>query len=385
MSKYFKLFWILFFLDGLTPVFVMASYLGPNISFLFKITKISLFVLTVVFHFNNKFLFNSLSRVFVFAAILTSLVGLININSWDEKIFSQMYSLLMPPLAISFGQHYFRENGTKLNPFIIKIFKFYIPLNILLLFAYYFLHYSTGEIEYFGFQVGWQYISAYLAHTGRLLFFLIGIILVVLSGKRATLVTSILPFFAFIKLDNFKSKPFSYISIVIIVSLIGSYTITSLSNDGYFRRFEDTLNFDITNANATYVATSGRWQEVESATRHMNNKPYSWFVGTGIGDKYLFEAKNVVFDVKSEYKHYLHFTPMSYVFLFGLPLTLIIYFILFQKLIVGWWYYLSDFFYLCFLVSIIGGFFGANFTVDPVLWVFTGIVISLIKNKNVRN
>ena len=216
------------------------------------------------------------------------------------------------------------------------------------------------------------------------MFFLIGILLVVLSGKRATLITSLLPFFAFIKPSVFKSKPLLPLSIIIVL-LFSSYAFVSLNNKGYFRRFESTFNFDISNDNATFIATSGRWQEIESVVKHMNNIPYSWITGSGLGDKYLFEAKNVGFDVKSEYKHYTHFTPMSYIFLFGIPLTLIIYFMLLKKVIIGWRYFLTDFFYLCFLVSIIGGFFGANFGIDPKIWIFTGITFSLIKNKNVRN
>jgi hypothetical protein len=274
--------------------------------------------------------------------------------------------------------------GSEILPLVKKVFKWYIPLNVVLLLIYYYFHYVTGAVAYFGFQVNWQLISAYYISLNKTILFFGGIVLVVLSGKRATLVTSLLPFLSLIKGGFVQGKKLVLFSIVMII-IIGSFVSIDLYEDGYFRRFEDTFAFDINDDNATFIATSGRWQEIQSVFRHINKDPYQWVTGCGIGDKYLFEAKDVGFDVKSELKHYAHFTPFSMIFIYGLPLTLLIYGFFIYMIIKAWKLHYLNFFYLCFLVSIIGAFFGANLNVDPKIWVFIGITYGLMKNNYVRN
>jgi len=381
MNKWAKYFWYLFLIDSITPLFTLLSYFIPGIREYSKIPVILLFMFFVFFHLFNKLILTRITKLLFISFIIAFTLSLVwNNKSMDIKIISQIYGILMPIFSVSFGIHYAKNNGIKIYPFINNIFKVYILVNIVLLLTYFYFHYVVNSITYFGFQVNWQIISAYLISQKKILLFFLGIIFVILSGKRATLITSLIPFLSYykyiMKLD-FKKK-----FILSVMILLITYNITNyLIDEGFFRRYEALLNFDITDSRVTFLATSGRWQEIESVFMHMNNRPISWLIGNGFGDKYLSVINVSGFEYQQELKHYVHFTPASYIFVHGIPITILIFALILRLIVLGWKKCHLNFFYLCFLVSIIGSFFGANLAVDPKIWFFYGVTFYIVNKK----
>lgn len=382
MIKWARAFWVVFLIDSITPLFTLLSYFYEGIRVFFKLPLALMFLLFLFFHLTYKVKLVPITRLLLFGGILSTVLAVLwNMETFDSKLLSEVYGVMMPIFSVSFGVYYAKYIGVEITSFLKNIFKYYIFVNVLLLVVYFFLHYSAGSISYFGFQVNWQLISAYLISQGRLFLFAMGLILVVLSGKRATLVTSVLPFLSVIK-EGYSFGRTNIILLVIALVIASAIGGNYLYREGYFRRFEDTLSFDINDDRATFLATSGRWQEIESVFRHMNERPISWVTGNGFGDKYLSVIDVHGFQYYEEYKHYAHFTPVSYIFIHGLPFTLMLFYLLFRIIYKGWKKYHLNFFYLCLLVSIFGSFFGANLAVDPKIWFFVGVTTFIVNRRN---
>jgi len=137
-------------------------------------------------------------------------------------------------------------------------------------------------------------------------------------------------------------------------------------------------DFDISDATAIFISTGGRLTEVFSIIDFLDERSYRWFIGSGMGAQYLFFDPRDGF--QPELFHYAHFSPFGYIFLFGVPFTVLFYCFLFVRVLRGQ-ILVGNFFYLGFLFLIITSFFGSNLFIDPRIWFFYGFVIQLVQDK----
>ena len=232
-------------------------------------------------------------------------------------------------------------------------------------------------MPYWGLGTDMHLLIPFILLQGRTGFVLIGILFVLLSGKRATLLNVILELFMYfsyiIKKINFKSFP--KIALIISLAFFGFFLAY---NQGAFSRFDASFQFDLSDDESMMFATSGRWQEVTGIIEHHNLQPERWLIGAGFGGRYEWY---IPLNDYLALKQYAHFAPFAYIFLFGIPFTIILY-SLFIFYIYKARYYLANPFMIVFVVGVFSSFFGANLFVDIKIWIFFGIVYSLYQNPN---
>ena len=378
-TNFYKFFWFIYLLEFVIPIALMLHYLyGFSISgILVKTPFILYYLLLVIYHVKQKlkFKFSFISYLFLFYFIFSFFIGLLEGNNIDGMFLSHIYYTSMPILGISFGISLAQSYDQKFEDYFIKLINicFYVTTLILLVYGY--SYFITGSISYWGFGTDLHLIIPLLLFQGRYFYVIIAVLLVLLSGKRATLLNVAMEFlliFSYkLKSATVRSFPKLIFSIILILFLF-----TYALNQGAFKRFEATIDYDISDENSMMYATGGRWTEVTGIIDYHNSKPYRWFTGAGFGGRYLWFLP---LENSYELKHYAHFSPVSYIFIYGAPFMIILYtsFLYYFKKSLK---YIRNPFVIIFIIGIFSSFFGANLFVDIKLWVFCGIFLYILKN-----
>lgn len=343
--------------------------------FIIKIPSILYFFIIVFFHLKNNLVFNSLTLLFLFYGLFSIVYGISSGNQIDGKFLSHLYFAIIPIIGTSFGYHFASVYEEHLKRFFLRIINISFIVTCIILLVYFYLHFIVGSVAYWGFGTDMHLLIPFLLFQGRTSLIVVGFLFVLLSGKRATLLNVILEllmFFSYqLKSISLKSTPKVFLFVFLFIgTLIVAY------QQGAFSRFETSLQFDLSDEEVMLYATSGRWQEVTGIIEFHNENPIRWILGAGFGGRYEWY---IPLDDYLEMKHYAHFTPFAYIFLFGVPFTLILY-VFFVYYIVKGRHLLSNPFMIVFVVGIFSSFFGANLFVDIKIWTFFGFVYFLIRN-----
>ncbi len=374
--SFFKIFWSIYLLEFITPIVLLIHYIfGYEVDFIIKVPSIIYFLLVVGFHFRNKLILTPLTLIFLVFSVLSFFYGIFVGNKIDNKFISHIYFASIPVLGASFGYHFAGLYEEKLKPFFLRIINISFYVTCLILLVYFYLHFISGSVAYWGFGTDMHLLIPFILLQGKFKAVFVGVIFVVLSGKRATLLNVILElvmYFSYmLRSITLKSIP----KVILIAGVfIAGFTISY--SQGAFSRFESSLQFDLNDEDAMLYATSGRWQEVTGIIEHHNTKPERWILGAGFGGRYEWF---IPLDNYLEMKHYAHFAPFAYIFLFGIPFTILLY-SFFIYYIVKAKHYLANPFMIVFVVGVFSSFFGANLFVDIKIWIFLGVVYFLIKN-----
>jgi len=379
VSYYFKIFWFLFLIEiCVTPFLLIYFYLTRvNLVGLYKIPLLISFAVICVFHLFYKLKWKFISVLFLFFGIVSSIVGAYyNFSLWGIETLSSFYTFLMPVLSISFGVHYARSFSIKEAKRLKIYFVWAFFLSVFAVSSYiYFYH--AGLISYYGFGSRLDIVSAYQIAHGSFLGFGLCLLLVVYSGKRATMLMTLLVFILhYSKIFKKFSLKNSFYALVVSFVLMSAGHWAFQNN--LFRRFEPILKFDINDKRATYLATGGRWQEVEGVVDFLETNSFMWFTGAGIGATYnVYDVGN---DLVSS-KAYVHITPVGYIFIYGIVFTLLLYIGFLVLFWLGWRNSLNNVFYIIFVITVLGSIFGANLFVDHKAWFFVGIAYVLCADK----
>jgi hypothetical protein len=247
------------------------------------------------------------------------------------------------------------------------MFYLFIVSFFVLLF-YYYAHFISSKIDYFGFDTELPTSLLFFLGQGQYVFFLFGVLLIVLSGKRAPLI-SILVISFFILINKVNFKKFKNIFIITSLSIIFLTGLFYAYSTGFLWRFENVASVDLNDEESYYVATSGRSSEFIGIFNHMNAQPVRWFLGSGIGGSYYIDL--VKGDNDAHFQHYTHLSLLSFVFLFGLPFTILLILYIFYLLIKNFKYN-SNKYYLGLVLTFTSSLFGAGMFIDPIFWVFLG-------------
>lgn len=378
MKQYYKLFWFLFLVEvGFTPLLLIISYIFKvNFVFLFKVPALLSFVIIVLFNFKKGLRWNFINILFAAFGFFGLLWGLSeHWSTIDAKILPSIYTYLMPVFSISFGIHFAKSYDYILKSYVDKymMLSFYMLAFVLILYVIF--HFIIPLIPYFGFGTKIDFVVAYLLGNNRLGLYGTSLLLVLASGKRATTLNVALISVLYYS-RMFLSKKLKDWLIIMGSSIIIIGGMSYAYQNNYLRRFETTFEFDINDKRAAYLATSGRWNEVVGVYEFMEEKPIRWIIGGGLGSKYHYED-NIYGYTRKKDSHYTHISPLGYTFLTGLPFTIILY-SYFIYLIIKGRKKNNNFFYLCFVVMIFGGIFGANLFIDHKIWVIVGVSTVLI-------
>ncbi len=361
-------FWTIFLIDSITPLLLILSNIGYNILFLSQIVSILYLFNAFIVSVKNKLLINKISFLFVLFGFISIFIGVFYNNITFDNSRGSIFGILNPLLMMNTARVYLKNTSLELvDVHMQRVFKYYIPITIVLYFLYYYYHYVVQRYVYYGFQTNWQYASVYLLYSGKIILGLFGFFLVLISGKRATLITTLIPYitkiFSIKKIFKLKNILIFFFILIIIVSLF-SYAY----KEGYLRRFESTFEMNLSDSKSLSAGTSGRSDEVLLIIEELNEyKPFI-FLGKGLGATYKVVGEDYTLE-----KNFSHIAPAHFSFQFGIIFTILLYYFFFQLTFKGFINHRDNIFYNFFLVVFIGSFFGGNLMVDPKTWFFIGL------------
>ncbi len=320
---YFKFFIIAIMANFLISDigFILNYSTIKGITFISKVSSIIIFALSFMYIIvTGKIKFFSQSCVLMIFFMISLLVGSIK-NGINIGTFSHIYSFIMPIVISSFGYYYAKEydNSQHLKKFMYKSLKF-ISITEFALTIIYILLRNSGMFYANSFGAGGLIFSNFyfLANRHYKMFFLT-LTGVVLSNKRSSLLIvgiGLLYYLHYISRDKF-SKKMKNVILMVMASLL---FVLIYKNTTYLNRFDKFFQIDFSDINSIHVATSYRTLEIEYVIKFLKENMMNFLFGGGFGSQIFNGFK---------YVRYIHFSPLNYAFISGVPFALLMYLLFF--------------------------------------------------------
>jgi hypothetical protein len=375
---YFRWYWRLYAVLPLTGLALIVYYLTAarlDLVGLVKIPQVSVVLLLCAFHLQYRLWLIGPAMLFACGGMLAVAVGSIRGTLGSEGIVTHVFMTLMPILSMSFGAHFAAAPESWTQPILrsgIRLLFLFSTLSILL---YAYFHYVTGQIAYFGFDSYLPVAAAwYLAkRQHRLLALSFGLVL--LSGKRAPMVTMAAPLVVMATRSVLLLRWRNLLSITGVIVLIAT-ALWAANSAGLLWRFDAIRNVDITDWDSLHLATSGRSHEVGGLVASRAESPFLWWTGGGFGGGYTLLDSSFQENVLPETHYYLHLALLTYVMVFGIPFTAIL---LLNLLLLGWRLrnHVEHFYVVGAVTMFVWSLFGAGILVEPAFWFFLGACTTL--------
>lgn len=367
-------------LEAQIPWFLVAHYVvGFEAIWLFKFIPIAALLAVALFHLRHAVRLPAISKAFLLVGVIGFPLGLavngmrpdgINFSS----VYSHVFACALPILSVSFGIHFYERKSAADVARVTRYFR-YAFLSTCMVILVYVVLYRAGLIAYWGLGTPMHYYIPFLLSNGQYRYALLGLLMVILSGKRATAVTVLFELAYFLFASTWQRQRgralilASYgVAIALGLALMASFNALD--------RFQAIGNVSFDDPYTLLVAFSGRWEEVVGVVNYLETYPAGWLFGAGAGGAYQWV---VLFSDYEEIKSYAHFMPVAYLFKFGLPFTLFVYGY-FVYLIVKNRAHYADPFYLTFCACVLASTFGANLLIDVLPWFFCGYVVRMGSN-----
>jgi hypothetical protein len=327
-----------------------------------------------------------------------SAVGLLlnhNPRAFIPHLFSGIFSFLLYIAGVNF-----RWDVKWIDRVVVRTS--YIIVGLFFLSELYFWYrHLSGNPLFLGFSASAVLILPLLWAVARRKWTLAGIVLlmIVLSGKRGVYLSTVV---ALLLMIPSRYRCFGRrIAVILVLTalLLGSTFLLQPWIEG-----NPNIPVPIAEAASKWfllnplhirynwdIITSGRSSEITLAIESLNQTPIKWITGAGYGWNYVWTNSNTG---DSEVHHYVHFSPLYYAIINGLPLAAVLllqfYAILrraYSMIITR--YGQNTFLYVlfAFLVSrLVNGLTAANWTQDIQLWLLMGMLSGLCAHpKSVRN
>jgi len=374
---YFDTFILLFIIDMV--VFSTLSALGIGLRLISSPNQfaryiyIGIFLLTVFYHFfrKKKIKLNIASFAFLGILPIGIFLGLIQGNV-NREFLVHIYTCLMPVFAMSFGWYFFEafliypkiQNRMSQALYIT----FFSGLLATVIFR---VGYFSGQASYSAVGL-WNYTFAtpfLLIDKRNLLLSIISLAGSFIAAKRIGLL--VVSIYFFINIFLIRKNFINFFKVIIMISVAIYFLFPILDEIGVFNRISYAITKLLTEGDID-AATAGRTSEIRMIITYFSREPVRYVFGAGFG------SKIEVFE--SYFRHYSHFTPLSYVIVGGLGFSVIIYgfliltsLSLLKKANAKILPKESIAYVLLFLGIIISSFTGSVLTNYTTLWVFVGI------------
>ncbi len=349
---------ILFYLTGIDLIFLV------NVNFVVMLVLLALYGIYTV-------RIQILASIFIgilAVSVVKIFIGLMPSNNIEANHFlSYALGLLIPIFALSFSASFSAGDAERVkaefNKFAVKYIWIAFPGIIV-----YFTFYVSGKIVYFGLGSNLHYVFPFFAEAALIRSTIIFFAIIAISGKRAVLLNFIvqcIPLYA----RYFKQRPgiLAIVSLAFIAAIYFLIQYTML-----FSRLELVFNVDLSDQKSLGIALGGRFEELVGIYQYFKQHPNQIWFGAPPGAYYTWA---VTFSDYEATKNYSHITIFGYVFRYGFLAALLVY-SYFGYLIVKLWSGKNPFF-VVFVGILAGSFFGANLVIDPLSWIFIGMLISL--------
>jgi hypothetical protein len=305
-----------------------------NSNFYARFIYISAFAACIFYLFvvKIKVIAHPLNLVFFMAMVVGLLKGLwegtlLNItNLGSPVVLSHIFYVIMPVAMLSYGWFFFEdyERSEYLQGLLSKVmyFSFYFGIGIVLLFV------IASKLEFANYDAlglwNFVYSAPYLLYQPYGAWYLsISILATLFAGKRGILVIMLV----YVLIGYFLTRGFRILWILVVLGvLIIFYT-------GYI--FPDIFNMETSRLLRTLYslqegdfdgASAGRFIESISALEHLNSSAEHLLFGAGFGAQFL--PWPDLPEYRAYLSHYTHFGVISYAWIGGVLLPLVIYAIL---------------------------------------------------------
>ncbi|MCC7573105.1 MAG: hypothetical protein KO464_06920 [Candidatus Methanofastidiosum sp.] len=319
---FFDGFLLLFLIDMLLSPLLAALGLGmgliDNPNYYMRYIYLITFAWVLAFHIilNKNVKFNIVSVAFAILMPIGMILGLIQGNFGKEFIV-HIYTVIMPIFAMSFGWYFIEVYllEPKIQLKMKRIFYMTLFTGIVATFIFR-LGYVSGNAVYNAVGM-WNYTMAmpyFLVTEAKVLFSALGLLGTIVAGKRIGILVVIVYFLIYIIL--LKGNIIKKFKIILTIALLSIVIIPVLLD-------ADILNRIIYTFTQLFVegdlesASAGRTSEIIAVFSYISQYFGNFIFGSGFGSKVM------VFE--GFYRHYSHFTPLSYLLIGGVLLPLIVY------------------------------------------------------------
>ena len=371
--RLFEIFWSSYVGMAVSGILLIISYLtggALNLVFLFKIPLVTMLMVIFIFHTVYPVMLSAPALLFCLGGAIGISIGALHGTLISNASLTHLYATVMPVAAMSFGSYFARWYDARSSDVLARAIRAIFIVNTAVLCIYFYYFYIAKKIAYFGFDSVLALVSVLFLAQRRYWMYLLCVVLVLLSGKRAPLLTMLVP--AGLLLVRSVTRPtlrtVLFSIMVIVVSVAG---VHYAYQSGMLYRFDALLSLDVSDYSSLYRATSGRSDEFTGLWNHMQAEPSRWWVGSGFGGRFLMETA-FAGQYTMAWRHYLHFSLFTYLLMFGAPFTLM-FLVLLGRIFWRNRSRLDDFFFMAMVVTFVGAFFGASLIVEPVFWFFLGI------------
>lgn len=379
MNRYFVIFIYISFLEFIMmPIGSTLGQSGMGDVFfnLFKIPFILALLLIFSFHLKFRIAITFLTAILLFFGCIALIYGAWS-NGFTSVYISHIYSISISILGLSFGHYFYKYSDCEMvSKFNFMFYKSMFLLAFVTLL--YFALFLVGRIHYFGMATKWPYLAAFLLANGEVRKFFGTSVFLLMAGKRSMLIQYVLFFVIYISQSssfNVKrirlSTKFALLFSAVLLFFVG------IEFDVFYR-FSPLLTMDLTDLDSLYIATSGRSAEILAAINHINSDSFNIFIGGGFGEFFSYIGGLGT----SEYiqkTHYSHFSPLSYMLLYGVFFVILFYSYMVYILVRGF-FMKKDVFYYIVIGGFISSFFSAILIVDLWFWFFLGGLIQSVNS-----
>ena len=371
-------YWRLYALLSIAGFALIVNYLTDGqvqFVWLVKFPQVALLLLLFAFHLKRRVRITGVAVLFLFGGISAILIGIIRGTIVSPGLMIHLFMTVMPLLAASFGAQVAKlpeSLGTPIHHAALRQIFLMSALTILL---YAYFHYVTGQIAYFGFDSYIPVAVAWYIAERRHGMIVISTVLVILSGKRAPLVTMfvVMVVNSWQSVFSMRGKRLVF-SVGIMILFAAILWIADRFN--IFYRFDAVFAVDVTDTDSLFLATGGRSSEVLGLLVARKDAPELWWTGGGFGDGYTSLESAFSEQDTLPVRHYFHLALLTYVMVFGIPFTVI----LLCYIGVTLWRLrrqVNNFYVIGTLMMFIWSLFGAGMVVEPMFWFFLGACTSL--------
>ena len=204
------------------------------------------------------------------------------------------------------------------------------------------------------------------------------ILLSILLAKRVTILVAFTMVIIYFLRTTFKKILYYLIPIALVIVLFQNFNFDNLSG---IKRLTTTV--ELAQANDIEVASAGRLIEALSALEIITSNASDFLIGTGFGS-YFYPWPEIDPNYKS---HYTHFTPVSYMWIGGIILTLLVYWSLIRLTISLFKIKKlknltqTSLFQFMLPAIIISSITGAVLMNNSILWMIIGMIYKLIEEE----
>ena len=360
-------------LEVVPAILLIMFYLGIPLLFLVNVNQLLMFgglaALTKGLPRNSiPIIIFAMTLIVISLVKAYSLAGAENYDFRFEAVFPYYFSLVMPALMFISVYSLGNLDAADVLAELRWFSKWFLILISPAVLTYVVLN-LTGRISYFGFGVNFHYAAPYFMNR-------VGVVgsvavLILLSGKRSTLVNFVFQYGLFM-LGKSRRSPITIL--LILLAIIASVLIAWDSLEFLLRRFtrmiqaysEADLSNGLLGLSDSYesiVLFGGRLEEVVGVVDYFTRHPGDIWFGSPPGANYVWRVELSDLEIV---KSFAHLTWLGYAFRFGvIPLAALLSYFLY-KLVTGW--DSQNPLWLVFVGTLVSATFGGNLFYSPVAW-----------------